>query len=188
MSDARDRDQHRPGPRTAMAVLVAAAVLVLPLAVAIALAAVAAGCGGGGAPEPATVAEAWAVPVGDGTTAAVYATVTAAGADELTGGDVTSDVARRVEVVNPDDEAEDEPGHLGHLDPGGSLQDDHSHTVELPGGRPVRLEPGGAHLTLDLLAEPLEPGDTFELTLTFGEGPDVPTEVTVRPPEDGAAG
>ncbi len=171
--------------RTVTAGLVAAAVLVVPIAVAIALAVVAAGCGGGGPAEPATVTEAWAVPVGDGTTAAVYATVTAAGADELTGGDVTTDVARRVEIVNPGDEADDEPGHLGHLDPGGSLQEDHSHTVELPDGTPVRLEPGGAHLSLDLLAEPLEPGDTFELTLTFGEGPDVPTEVTVRPPGEG---
>lgn len=176
MSEPRDH------LRTATAGLVAVVVLVVPIAVAIALAVVAAGCGSGGPAEPAAIAEAWAVPVGDGTTAAVYVTVTAAGGDELTGGDVGADVARRVEVVNPDDESEDEPGHLGHLDPGGSLQDDHSHTVELPAGTPVRLEPGGAHLSLDLLAEPLEPGDSFELTLTFAEGPDVPTVVTVRPP------
>jgi hypothetical protein len=127
------------------------------------------------------VTDAWAVPVGDdGSAAAVYATVTAAGDDELTGGDVDATVARRVEVVNPGTEADGEPGHLGHLDPGGSLAEDHGHTVELPAGRPVALAPDGAHLTLDVLARPLRPGDTFELTLTFENGPPTTTEVEVR--------
>jgi len=151
-------------------------------AAAATVAATTVGCGGGGRAEPAAVADAWAVPVGDGSSAAVYVTVTAAASDELTGGDVAADVARRVEVVNPASESEDEPGHLGHLDPGGSLAEDHSHTVELPAGTPVSLEPGGAHLTLEPLAAALRPGDTFDLTLTFADGPDVPTEVTVRPP------
>lgn len=151
------------------------------LGVALAGLAFAASCGGGGPAEPATVTDAWAVPVGDGgSAAAVYATVTAAGDDRLTGGDVGTDVARRVEVVNPGTEADDEPGHLGHLDPGGSLADDHGHTVELPAGTPVALAPDGAHLTLDVLARPLRPGDTFELTLTFDDGPAVTTTVEVR--------
>ena len=38
-------------------------------------------CGGGGAADPATVTDAWAVTVGDGDSAAVYATITAAGGE-----------------------------------------------------------------------------------------------------------
>jgi copper(I)-binding protein len=139
-----------------------------------------AGCGGGST-DAAVVADVWSVPVDD-STAAVYATITAASTDKLTGGHVDRDVARRVEIVNPAEAAAGQPGHLGHLDPGGSLNDDHSHTVRLRADTPVTLEPGEAHLALDLLASPLEPGDTFEMTFTFDDGPDVRTEVTVRNP------
>jgi copper(I)-binding protein len=140
------------------------------------------GCGGGGPAEPAAVTEAWAVPAGNGNSAAVYATITASGTDELTGARVDAQVARRAAIVNPADEQAGEPGHLGHLDPGGSLTDDHSHTVVLEPDTAIALEPGRAYLALDLLAEPLEPGTTFEITLTFDESPDVTTEVTVRDP------
>ena len=149
------------------------------LAAAVGAATLAGGCGSGGPVEPATVGDAWAAPVGDGTAAAAYLTVTAAGDDELEGARVARDVARRAQVVNPADTSEDGPGHLGHLDPGGSLNGGHAHTLELPAGAPVALEPGGAHLALDALAAPLAPGDTFTLTLLFAEGPDVDVEVEV---------
>jgi copper(I)-binding protein len=127
------------------------------------------------------VTDAWAVPVGDGGSAAVYATITASTDDELTGAHVDPEIARRTAIVNPGREDADQPGHLGHLDPGGSLNDDHSHTVALRTDTPVTLEPGRAYLALDLLAAPLQPGDTFEITLTFDDSPDVLTDVTVRP-------
>lgn len=63
-------------------------------------------------------------------------------------------VAARAEVVNPAHGGEDGPGHLGHLDPGGSLGGDHGHAVALPADRPVTLEPGGAYLALGPLTEP----------------------------------
>jgi copper(I)-binding protein len=147
---------------------------------AVAMLAVVGGCGGG-SPDAAVVDDAWAMPVDD-STAAVYATVTASSRDELTGAYVDRDVARRVALVNPDHAASGQPGHLGHLDPGGSLNDDHSDKLALRPDTPVTLEPGRAHVALDLLAAPLQPGDSFELTLTFDESPDVRTEVTVRPP------
>jgi copper(I)-binding protein len=149
---------------------------------AVAMLAAVGGCGGGGPDDSAVVADAWAVPVGDGTAAAVYATITATTDDELTGAHVDREVARRAGVVDPDDTATGQPGHLGHLDPGGALNDDHSHTVALRPDTPVTLEPGRSYLALDLLATPLQPGDTFEITLTFDDSPDVRTQVTVRPP------
>ena len=145
------------------------------------------GCGGDGPAAPATVDGGWARPVGDGSSAAVYLTITASAADELTDVHVTASVAQRVQVVNPDDASTDEPGHLGHLDPGGSLNGDaHGHPLELPADTPVALEPGGAYLALDSLAAPLEPGDTFPVTLSFDDSPDVTLDVTVRTSPPGA--
>ena len=146
------------------------------IATAVAAATVVGGCGGG---EPPAVEDGWAVAVAD-EAAAVYMTITAAEGDELTAARVGSDVAARTEVVNPADQEEDGPGHLGHLDPGGSLDGDHGHTVALPADRPVALEPDGAHLTVGPLAEPLAAGDSFPVTLSFREAPDLTVDVTVR--------
>ncbi len=52
--------------------------------------------------------------------------------------------------------------------------------LELPAGEPVVLEPGGYHLMLRELAEPLVEGQTFDLTLTFANGDDVMVSVEVR--------
>lgn len=137
-----------------------------------------AACGGGGQATPPEVRDGRAVPVGTDS-AAVYLTITAAEGDELTAARVERDVAARVEVVNAADSGEDDPGHLGHLDPGGSLGGDHRHAVALPADRAVALEPDGAHLALGPLAGPLTPGDTFPLTLTFRDAADVTVDVTV---------
>lgn len=159
--------------------LASLAVAVAVVAGGVAACGVVAGCGGDGDADPPTVRDGWAVPVG-GEAAAVYMTIVAREGDELTAARVARDVAARAEVVNPAEGAGDQPGHLGHLDPGGSLNDDQHHTVALRPDTPVTLEPGGAHLALDLLASPLRPGDTFEITLTFDDSPDVRTRVTVR--------
>lgn len=147
---------------------------------AVACGLVAAGCGGGGAAAPPAVRDGWAMPV-DTESAAVYLTITAAEGDELIAARVERDVAARVEVVNPSDSEEDGPGHLGHLDPGGSLGGDHGHAVALPADRAVALEPGGAYLALGPLAGPLALGDTFPVTLSFREAEDVTVDVTVQP-------
>jgi copper(I)-binding protein len=39
--------------------------------------------------------------------------------------------------------------------------------IEVPAGETVSLEPGGYHIMLLALADPLEVGATVELTLTF---------------------
>ena len=39
--------------------------------------------------------------------------------------------------------------------------------IELPAGRPVRLAPGGLHIMLIDLKQPLKPGDRVPLTLTL---------------------
>jgi hypothetical protein len=44
----------------------------------------------------------------------------------------------------------------------------------------VSLEPGGYHIMLLDLAEPLEDGDTFELTLRFEQAGEMDLTVDVR--------
>ena len=52
--------------------------------------------------------------------------------------------------------------------------------IDLASGEVVTLEPGGLHLMLFDLVEPLEVGETFELTLRFQDAPDEIVEVEVR--------
>jgi periplasmic copper chaperone A len=52
--------------------------------------------------------------------------------------------------------------------------------LPLPAGDTVSLEPGGYHVMLMELAEPLAVGDTFDLVLTLETAGDVPVTVEVR--------
>jgi hypothetical protein len=54
--------------------------------------------------------------------------------------------------------------------------------VEIPAGGRVELAPGGLHLMLVGLANPLAAGDRFPLTLTFENAGDLEIEVEVRQP------
>lgn len=52
--------------------------------------------------------------------------------------------------------------------------------LAVPAGGEVSLEPGSYHVMLMMLAEPLETGATFDLTLTFEQAGDVVVNVEVR--------
>ncbi|MFI4947930.1 MAG: copper chaperone PCu(A)C [Alphaproteobacteria bacterium] len=58
--------------------------------------------------------------------------------------------------------------------------------LDLPAGRPIKLEPGATHIMLLGLTEKLRPGQSFPLTLTF-EKRDT-REVTVNVAKPGATG
>lgn len=53
-------------------------------------------------------------------------------------------------------------------------------TLPVPAGGSVAFEPGGLHLMLFGLTQPLQAGTRFPLTLTFEKAGAVPVEVTVR--------
>jgi copper(I)-binding protein len=48
-------------------------------------------------------------------------------------------------------------------------------------GAPITFSPGGYHIMLMGLTQPLSAGQTFPLTLTFADGSKVATTVTVLP-------
>ena len=52
--------------------------------------------------------------------------------------------------------------------------------LQVPAGGEVALKPGGAHLMLLELRQPLRDGDEVELVLRFGDGTERRTQVPVR--------
>ncbi len=53
--------------------------------------------------------------------------------------------------------------------------------LDVPAGKSVALAPGGYHVMLMQLANPLKAGDTFPLTLRFARSGTQTVDVTVRP-------
>ncbi|MBP2380629.1 copper chaperone PCu(A)C [Brachybacterium sacelli] len=63
---------------------------------------------------------------------------------------------------------------------GGMSMQEKAGGFELPIGEELVLEPGGNHLMLMDLTEPLRPGDQVELTLVFSEGTEHQFSATVK--------
>ncbi|MEO6988311.1 MAG: copper chaperone PCu(A)C [Aquihabitans sp.] len=63
---------------------------------------------------------------------------------------------------------------------GGMMTMQEVDEIVIPAGDTVVFEPGGYHIMLMDLVEPLKTGDTFEVTLTFANGGDMVVEVEVR--------
>jgi copper(I)-binding protein len=54
--------------------------------------------------------------------------------------------------------------------------------LEVPANQPVTLKPGGVHIMLQGLNEPLQAGKFFPLTLTFKKAGERKVEVAVEKP------
>ena len=52
--------------------------------------------------------------------------------------------------------------------------------VEIPAGGSVTLEPGGHHIMLMDLVEPIEPGDTIPVTLELERAGEIQVDATAR--------
>ena len=131
---------------------------------AIALLAVA--CGGSGGID---VEKPWARASAnvDGAGAA-YMEITSPETDRLIGVSVDSTVAAMAEI------------HETQMNDDGTMMMSEVGRIDLPAGQTVKLEPGGFHIMLMQMAEPLETGETFEITLQFADGGDQVVEVEVR--------
>jgi copper(I)-binding protein len=122
---------------------------------------------------------------------AAYLVITSPIDDELVGISVPADVAARTELHETvamgaeDDEAkEDQEDHGNHdhssmpggMMPGGMMTMRQVGSIELPAGKMVMLQPGGLHIMLLDLAQPLALGSSFTATLNFAVAD--PIEVT----------
>lgn len=67
-----------------------------------------------------------------------------------------------------------------HINDAGILRMRQVDAIDLAPGEPVVFKPGGLHVMLVGLHEPLKAGEHFPLTLSFEHGGDVTVEVTVE--------
>jgi periplasmic copper chaperone A len=120
--------------------------------------------------RPLEVTGGWARPGFTGGTSAAYFSVNnpADSGDTLTG--ASSQVAKMVEL------------HLSSMDANGTMRMQQQETVDIPPGVQVEFRPGGLHVMLINLAQDLQPGDTFNLVLTFKNRGNVTIAVEVREP------
>jgi copper(I)-binding protein len=99
------------------------------------------------------VTNAWArATPGAAQTAAAYVTIVSATGDRLTG--ASTSAAQKTEL------------HTMTMD-GNVMKMRQVDGIDLPAGQAVTLKPGGYHIMLTGLAQPLTEGQTFQLTLTF---------------------
>lgn len=99
------------------------------------------------------ITDAWArATPGGAQTGAAYVTITSAAGDRLTG--ASTPVAQKAEL------------HTMTMD-GNVMKMRQVDAIDLPAGKAVTLKPGGYHIMLTGLAQPLTAGETFPLTLTF---------------------
>lgn len=107
---------------------------------------------------------------------AVYMQLTSSEADRLIGASVDGSVAAHVEIHET--VAADSGEGSGEM--GGAMTMREVGEIPLPAGEPVSLEPGGLHIMLFELTEPLEVGSAFDLTLQFESADDRIVEVEIR--------
>jgi copper(I)-binding protein len=144
-----------------------------------------AACGGD---DPITIEGQWArTSPAMASMGAAYMDVTSSEGDQLVGVSVPASIAARAEIHEmvpadvPMDDSMDESMDDGEMDMDmGAMVMQQIMALDLPAGETVSLEPGGYHVMLIDLAEPLAEGDTFNVTLDFAEADDLTVEVVVR--------
>jgi len=144
-----------------------------------------AACGGD---DPITIEGQWArTSPAMASMGAAYMDITSSEDDQLVGVSVPASIAARAEIhemVPADmamDDSMDESMDDGEMDMDmGAMVMQQIMALDLPAGETVSLEPGGYHVMLIDLAEPLAEGDTFNVTLDFAEADDLTVEVVVR--------
>ena len=138
---------------------------------------IAAGCGGN---TGVAVDKPWARnSPGMATSGAVYMNLESSGGDRLIGASVAAGIAAKVEIhqtaMAGGDSGDDPEGGMD-----GAMTMREVGEIDLPAGTTVNLEPGGFHIMLLDIADPLELGQKFEVTLTFETSLERVVEVEVR--------
>ena len=125
----------------------------------------------------------------DATNGAAYFTVVSSGDDRLTGVKVDPSVAGMAQIhetvmVTDDTMAmgSDTTMAMGSdttMAMGGEMEMREVDGIDIVGGEPLVLEPGGYHVMLMELAAPLEVGTSIAITLTFEKAGDLTIDVPV---------
>jgi copper(I)-binding protein len=123
--------------------------------------------------DSVAVSEAWARATPGGVrNGAAFLQITASGAgDRLM--DVRSGAAGRVELHS-------------HIHEAGVMKMRRVEAIDVPAGKPVVFKPGGLHIMLMDLKQPLKAGEQVDLTLVFEKAGEIEVRASVEP--IGAAG
>lgn len=136
-------------------------------------------------------------------TGAIYMTVASSDGDSLTKASVPASVAGKAEIhettsegmasgesgtgeMEGDDSAKEDgehgsSGHESDNGAGSSMMGMHEvDQVEIPAGESVTLEPGGFHIMLMELKQPIKAGDSIPVTLTFEKAGVVKVDATAK--------
>lgn len=119
---------------------------------------------------PIDVTEAWARPGFAGGNSAVYFIVQNPGREADTLLEASSPVAAIVEL------------HISTMDSAGTMRMEQQEKVDIPPGVDVEFRPAGLHVMLINLLEDLQPGDTFEIVLSFENRGEITVPVEVHQP------
>lgn len=126
----------------------------------------------GGAAAPGagsiSVTDPWVKAADEGMTAAFGTITNDTGADLV----LTAVTSPATDMVQLHETTSDGSGGMSMQEKDGGFP--------LPAGEDLVLEPGGDHIMLMDLPEPLQPGDELELTLVFSEGTEHPFTATVK--------
>lgn len=133
-----------------------------------------------------TVERAWSrtTPAG-ATTGVAYFEITSPDDDTIVGASVPADIAGGAELhetMGAGEGGHSHGGDTGDTDssaPSGEMVMEPLDEVELPAGSTVVFEPGGLHVMLIDLADPLTLDEQFTLTLTLGSGDQIDVDVVV---------
>lgn len=125
--------------------------------------------------DPVSIEGAWARASAAGQpNGAVYFELTVAEDDTLLGASVSSSVAARAEVHEvvmadgmDDGDATEGSDGMGEMGDGAMTMRELDGGLVLAGGETVVFEPGGYHVMLLDLADPLETGEEIDVTLEF---------------------
>ena len=99
---------------------------------------------------------------------AAYMTINSDADDELLGAKVDESIAMMTQV------------HETVMGEDGAMKMQEVEKVDIKAGTPTELKPGGYHVMLMQLKEPLKTGSTISVTLTFANAGDVVVEVPVQ--------
>ncbi len=109
-----------------------------------------------------------------------YATPARAGAAYMT---ITNDGDSPDRLIGAEVDFAEAQLHESSMDSGGVMRMQHlMDGIPVPAGETVTLARGGLHVMMMGLEAPLEPGDSFPLTLSFEQAGDIEVEVDVRAP------
>lgn len=106
--------------------------------------------------------------VGANRPAAVYITFRNTGGSAVKLAGISTDIAERAEV------------HLSQTDNNGVTTMRPAGDITIPSGKFVEFQPGGLHIMLMNLNEPLTEGDTFKIKFDFDDGESLLATVRVR--------